>query len=58
MIKYILAWQFVKSIFDNAKVYDFTNGKALFSINENVLKLLFPKEYAEAKERAESEYNV
>ena len=58
MIKYILAWRFVKSIFDDAKAYDWTNGKVIFSVNENILKVLFPKEYAEAKERAESEYNV
>lgn len=58
MIKYILAWRFVKVIFDKAKAYDWSNGKAVFSIDEDILKSLFPKEYAEAKERAESEYNV
>lgn len=58
MIKYILAWRFVKSIFDEAKAYDWNNGKAFFSVNEPILKALFPKEYAETKERVESEYNV
>ena len=58
MIKYVLAWRFVKFIFDEAKAYDWNNGKVFFSVNENVLKTLFPKEYAKAKERAESEYNV
>ncbi len=58
MIKYILAWRFVKFIFNDAKAYDFSKGKAFFSVNEDVLKSLFPKEYEEAKERAEREYNA
>ena len=58
MIKYILAWRFVKVVFGEAKAYDWNNGKAFFSVNETVLRSLFPKEYAKAKERAESEYNV
>ena len=58
MLKYILAWRFVKLILNDARAYDFTNGKAFFSVNEEVLKVLFPKEYAEAKERAEREYNA
>ena len=48
MIKYILAWRFVKTIFKEAKAYEWYNGKAFFSVNEDVLKALFPKEYAEA----------
>ena len=56
MIKYILAWKFVKSIFDEAKAYDWNNGKAFFHVNENVLKALFPKEYAESKVKAERIY--
>ena len=56
MIKYILAWRFVKFIFDDAKAYDWNNGKAFFSLNESILKELFPKEYAEAKSKAERIY--
>ena len=56
MIKYILAWRFVKSIFKEAKAYEWYNGKAFFSVNEDVLKTLFPKEYAEAKSKAERIY--
>lgn len=56
MIKYILAWKFVKSIFKEAKAYEWYNGKAFFSVNEDVLKALFPKEYAEAKAKAEQIY--
>lgn len=58
MLKYILAWMFVKSIFDNTKAYSWNDGKAFFKLDENVLKALFPKEYLEAKERAEGEDNV
>ena len=56
MIKYILAWKFVKSIFKEAKAYEWYNGKAFFSVNEDVLKALFTKEYAEAKSKAERIY--
>ena len=56
MIKYILAWKFVKVIFEEAKAYEWHNGKAFFSVNEDVLKALFPKEYAEAKAKAERIY--
>ena len=58
MVKYILAWRFVKLIFNDAKAHDWNNGKAFFSVHEEVLKALFPKEYAEAKERAEREYHA
>lgn len=53
MIKYILAWRFVKSVLDNARVFEWSDGQAKFAVDEAVLKVLFPKEYAEAKERAE-----
>lgn len=56
MIKYILAWRFVKSILRDAKAYEWYNGKAYFSVNEDVLKALFPKEYAETKLKAEKVY--
>ena len=55
MIKYILAWKLVKHILDTAEAKDWNNGKAYFFLNEELLKALFPKEYAEAKERAENE---
>lgn len=55
MIKYILAWRFVKSILDNARVFEWSDGKAKFAVDEGLLKALFPKEYAEAKERAEKD---
>ena len=53
MIKYLLAWRFVQIIFDEAKAYDWNGGKAFFSVDETVLKALFPKEYARTKERVE-----
>lgn len=53
MIKYLLAWRFVKIIFEEAKAYDWNGGKALFSVNETILKTYFPKEYARTKERVE-----
>lgn len=53
MLKYILAWKVVKSIFDNAKSFDWNNNKAFFRVDEEMLKTLFPKEYAKSKERAE-----
>ena len=56
MIKYILAWRFVKTVFKEAKAYEWYNGKAFFSVNEDVLKALFPKEYTEAKSKAEKKY--
>lgn len=58
MIKYILAWRFVQSIFENARAPEWNEGKAIFSTDEYLLKLLFPKEYAEAKERVENKENV
>lgn len=55
MIKYILAWRFVKSVLDNARVFEWSDGKAKFAVDEDLLKVLFPKEYAEAKERVEKD---
>lgn len=53
MIKYILAWKLVKHILNTAEARDWNNGKAYFYLDEELLKVFFPKEYTEAKERAE-----
>ena len=52
----ILCVKYVNSIFRNCKAYDFTKGKAFFSLDENLLESLFPEEYKIAKYRAENEY--
>ena len=54
--EYVLAQKFIDSIFEECEAYEFTEGRAKFTINEKLLCSLFPDETARAIERAEAKY--